>query len=604
MSYENLNIIELINKNEKIFKANVFENFIKYIKFPFYKNLEPDTLINFKFPLTVFVGENGVGKSSVLKALYGAPKGKSTGDFWFSTNVDPIEEFGQAGQRHCYFYGFNEGNELREVLKMRAKRRDKPDYWEPSKPVKKYNMNVDKRFSPITKNVIYLDFRSELSAFDQYFYFGDLKTHLSSNTKQEYLRRQSSKLKRVLDENKIYMLKNKKQNDEVYNLSENELQIISFILGSEYRSGRIVKHKLFDVWGTSVLLDREGIKYSEAHAGSGEIAIVKLVHELLKAKDGSLILLDEPEVSLHPGAQKRLKLLLLKLTLEKKHQIIISTHSSTFVENLPKEAIKLFFHSFDDNRVKILDECWYNEAFYRLGDTPSVNYKIQVEDKLAEKLVSKIMNEMGEEKFNNLKVFYAPGGASVIKTTNIKYYSYENPVRCFVLFDGDQRPKCSLRSPNSFTVTEANDKEFLSKSINEITNCHVKFDVDGNSEIGGRDDQVLLLQKKYLDYYNNYVYYFPLETPDEIIWDEKYIFNLIPDIKHRYEIKSKKTFKEKIFYASKVIYGNSNQVGALEDMLINYWIKKPTEEKDQIINILNKILFEINSSYNINNVVL
>ena len=52
-------------------KANgVFENYIEYIDFPFYKNLIPHSKITFEFPLTVLVGKNGGGKSSTLHALF------------------------------------------------------------------------------------------------------------------------------------------------------------------------------------------------------------------------------------------------------------------------------------------------------------------------------------------------------------------------------------------------------------------------------------------------------------------------------------------------------------------------------------------------------
>ncbi|WP_396631538.1 AAA family ATPase, partial [Lysinibacillus sp. D4B1_S16] len=44
------------------------------------------------------------------------------------------------------------------------------------------------------------------------------------------------------------------------------------------------------------------------------------------------MLLDEPEVSLHPGAQARIKYLILELIKKKKIQVIISTHSTIFVE--------------------------------------------------------------------------------------------------------------------------------------------------------------------------------------------------------------------------------------------------------------------------------
>ncbi|MBD8347819.1 AAA family ATPase [Dysgonomonas sp. HGC4] len=51
--------------------AKVFRKYIDYIRFPYYKNFIKDTKITFDFPLTVLVGPNGTGKSSILKALYG-----------------------------------------------------------------------------------------------------------------------------------------------------------------------------------------------------------------------------------------------------------------------------------------------------------------------------------------------------------------------------------------------------------------------------------------------------------------------------------------------------------------------------------------------------
>lgn len=45
-----------------------FQNYIEYMQFPKYKNLKENTRIDFSFPLTMLVGKNGTGKSSVLHA--------------------------------------------------------------------------------------------------------------------------------------------------------------------------------------------------------------------------------------------------------------------------------------------------------------------------------------------------------------------------------------------------------------------------------------------------------------------------------------------------------------------------------------------------------
>ena len=119
-------IIELINTIQRMKQGKAFKNYIEYIVFPYYKNLFPNSKIDFEFPLTVLVGKNGSGKSSTLHALYGAPLNKSCSDFWFSTEVDPINENSDK-DRNRFFYGYREDSnsnikEVKEkVLRLKKK---------------------------------------------------------------------------------------------------------------------------------------------------------------------------------------------------------------------------------------------------------------------------------------------------------------------------------------------------------------------------------------------------------------------------------------------------------------------------------------------------
>ena len=65
----------------KMVPENLRYPYISHIRFPHYKNLVPDLKIEFKYPITALVGVNGASKSSVLRAIYGAPKNKSVGDY-------------------------------------------------------------------------------------------------------------------------------------------------------------------------------------------------------------------------------------------------------------------------------------------------------------------------------------------------------------------------------------------------------------------------------------------------------------------------------------------------------------------------------------------
>ena len=120
----------------KQMKANdIFKKYIEHIRYPKFRNLEPNTRINFDFPLTFLVGKNGGGKSSTLQSLYGCPLNKSLGSYWFSTALDPIKDLKK--NRNCFIYGYKINGITKEVLKQRAPRKSNLDYWEPSKPIKK-----------------------------------------------------------------------------------------------------------------------------------------------------------------------------------------------------------------------------------------------------------------------------------------------------------------------------------------------------------------------------------------------------------------------------------------------------------------------------------
>lgn len=169
-------------------ERNIFQKYIEFIRFPYYRNMEIDSCIHFDFPLTVIIGQNGCGKSSLLHAIYGMPQRYTPYRFWFDTKVDPIEYYNDERKRHSFWYQYRENGMLRQVIKARIKREDNPNYWETSRPLSWAGMSVQERHSPIVKNVVYLDFRAELSAFDKYFYFGNTH-HTKARNKQEFIRR-------------------------------------------------------------------------------------------------------------------------------------------------------------------------------------------------------------------------------------------------------------------------------------------------------------------------------------------------------------------------------------------------------------------------------
>ncbi len=508
-------------KLKKIMASPKIEPFIRHIRFPFFKNLAEDSKIDFEYPITALVGQNGTNKSSVLRALFGSPNNYSLGSLWFSTDVDEIKDGGRS--RFIYGYYDKATDSIVEVIKTRISKENDPDYWEPSRPLKSDNMapmpstkistnQLVTRWKAIDKNVIYLDFRATISAFDKFFYHSDFHTY----PKKDYLRKRSQMLKEIIDNDLKKYQPHKGKKDKLFVntlLEKSKVEAISKILGRKYTNIRLIEHCLFtNDKAPTIILQSENLKYSEAFAGSGEFAVSILVHKLMDSPDASLILLDEPEVSLHPSAQCKLMEFLSEQAIKKKHQIVISTHSSTIVKDLPKNAIKLFCLNDKIGKVDVLQNVSPEESFFILGDRIEKRTVI-VEDRLAKKFVEKALKAGGEALLNSFEVKHVPGGAGSILQTLAVPLCVANVKNVVFLLDGDQSRTDNY--PTSDSIPENQNKN-LQNIIKEITNQDIKFNCDGSN--GSSDNvQKYKMQRNFIDFIHDKIAFLPVYTPETFL---------------------------------------------------------------------------------------
>lgn len=584
-------IKELVKNIRNAHAAKQFPFYIESIRFPYYKNLSSDANITFNFPLTVLIGINGSGKSSALHALYGCPERKSTGEHWFSTPLDPIKQNRLVGQIPSVIYTYEVANNIVEVIKRRSGVAKGLDYWETSRPILLYGMQPledGKRNPPIKKPVKFLDFRSELSAFDKFFHFGQFKNRKTITSKQDYLRKYSVYIKNSFTTDQPSSAYNK-SSKRPRHAGPSFLKDLAYILGKTYSDCKIMLHNFYGEEGVTVLFNHGSKIYSEAFAGRGEFAVVKLLYEIVSAKDGSLIILDEPEVSLHPLAQERLKIYLLRSCLEKKLQIVLSSHSAKIIEFLPEEAIKLFYED-NNGKFSILNKCSYFEAFHKIGETINhLNKKnIIVEDTIAKILLDTILNDLNGDYPLLFTVVYFPGGAEhAIKSSVI--YSQEDEKNKFLFLDGDKR-KTHFKT-DDFTLEESNDHIFLGKKVKESTGIDFKalgFRIDGNSN-GGNLDQKKESILKYLSFQYTNIDYLPLKIPEEFLWDEEFANYLLKGMDES-TINFPNDFKIKFERFAYLFFGSSNRdsIEAAHLIFIKNFVKNKDGYYVSIIDTLQK----------------
>lgn len=599
IDWYNEDVQENFKTLSQMLKANAIKDYIHYIDLATFKNFERASRINFVHPITVLAGKNGLGKSSCLHALYGVPLNKNIGTFWFSTAVDPIRERGSA-DRNRYYYGYGENR--KEVLYSRIDRPGKPDYWETSRPLKLLGMKKIEdegitRNSPVRKNVEYIDFRSELSPYDQYYYFSDFKKTTRMRTKQDFIRERSKFLEEVLRTNSYVKKWTKVIGYAPVELSEEELEVIKFILDKSYKKALSVKHSFFTKeFKESIIFYNNDFNYTEAHAGSGEISVVRIVRKIFSADENSLILLDEPEVSLHPEAQKRLILFLSRMAINKKLQIVISTHSTDIIEQFSKESIKLLFQPENGVKIKIIEDVQPVNVFSNLGRTLPTKEIVFVEDYLVKLIFEKII-QLSEDKEisslkNSLEFKFYPGGESYLKTTFIPSTLHSSNATS-VIFDGDQNKKIPLEK---LKFSSNPNKKFveLKNVIEELTDIKFKsisFPLDSSQE--KKLTLKIEIMEKYIEYFSEHVKYLPKLIPEDILWKEncvEYHISRIADKTFESFDELDVNSKEKIYqmclaFEKKQTVSEREYQNMLE-MLVRSWIEAKDEDYQYVLEIL------------------
>lgn len=504
-------------------------NYIGSARFYRFKGLGDEEEITFDFPFTAIVGANGSGKSSVLHALYGMPEGESTSVFWFSTELDPIEGVQNDPPRYVYSHWHKEYKNYVETRKARvfSKRRNY-EYWEPTKITKKdgmedvpkcrYPRKKSDRWNAVEKDVVYLNMRRVIGAFDRAFSFG-LPLEKRTAKHKEMLqgaRRIKSALSR--DACSWNLGGGSERIFENRELNDCELSEISRILGRKYVAARYLKHSLFTgqkSGDTSVVFDR-GREYSEAFAGSGEVSVVEIVVQLLRANDYALVLIDEPETSLHPGAQRELLRFMLSQIKKKRLQIVVSTHSTDMIYGLPDQAIKVVEEG-GEGKSRILNQCSPYVAFHRLGRKNELK-SIYVEDPMAKALVERAVEKMdpGEREVFDVKV--TPGGWNDILSKQVPSYLLADH-DFLVLLDGDQRKVDEIVDEKDIPPSDNNRLEEI---IAEQVGCKPSFSLDGGSGKDSNWEQKVKAWRKYLRWAKSRLGYLPSLCPEAFILEKCY----------------------------------------------------------------------------------
>lgn len=214
------------------------------------------------------------------------------------------------------------------------------------------------------------------------------------------------------------------------------VESVSRVLGSPYDAAALhtVSVAAADWRDYIPQLTRGDDHYTEAHMGAGEQKIIRLVQFLENLPEKSLVLLEEPELTLHPDAQFGLAWYLMTLARRKGHQVLIATHSPHIFEALPREARVLLTR--DTRGVEVLHGVSQLSAARELSSSVRSNRDLVfVEDVVAVRFLTEIWRRYDQELSRDATIIPI-GSATDVQRMVTRLRS--QGVRCVGVRDPDQ----------------------------------------------------------------------------------------------------------------------------------------------------------------------
>lgn len=177
--------------------------------------------------------------------------------------------------------------------------------------------------------------------------------------------------------------------------------------------------------------------YTSHYMGAGEYKVLKLIQEVLAAPNGGLLLIEELEVSIHEAALRRMILWLIQQAEEKDLQIIFSTHWPRIVDFASDVAIRTL-HSTPQKVVCI--NGYRPMALHRMSgnDADMRVINVWVEDQLAKRVVQQVCTELSIlpnvviQQFGAIGNAFSVGAVLELETRDLN--------KNLVVTDGDRYP--------------------------------------------------------------------------------------------------------------------------------------------------------------------
>jgi len=347
-----------------------------------------DTAIEVKSPITAFCGLNGTGKSTLLQLAACAYKHSSGGpgryhvvSFIVTGTLDPAPYAPDATAE----FG----------------------YWQADRSIRKLT---------ITRSASARRWSGYSRQPNRSVYFAGMGLYLPRIEVWDFALRNAKTLQVLNTEP----------------LSNDAKAWVEKILGGHYESmdRNTIKHPKRPP--TVVTASRNGVRYSEANMGCGEGRVQHFIQQLESLPEKSLVLLEEPETSLHQSAQFELGRYLIDVSTRRKHQIFLTTHAESLLASL-HSASRIYLDR-STGQIRPINGLASTQAASLMANAGTKALQILVEDQVARAVLREIIRRSDPAFLRTVEI-HAAGDKNSIQNIMQKLSTTSLPLAA--VRDGD-----------------------------------------------------------------------------------------------------------------------------------------------------------------------
>lgn len=197
-------------------------------------------------------------------------------------------------------------------------------------------------------------------------------------------------------------------------LSGKDLEIINYIVGKEYTALSIYEIEAFSSEEVPYFKcsSVEG-EYGAEDMGLGELSLLCLYWLIERQDDGAILLIEEPETHLAFRSQRRMFNYLASRALLKKMWVIVSTHSGAILEAIPLNHLRIINRA--GGNVSVVSSPTEASLYSALELRPRIRGAVLLEDKASCAFLKAILRRHALPSMRSLEFLPLAGESDITK---------------------------------------------------------------------------------------------------------------------------------------------------------------------------------------------